>query len=76
MLHCILSGRLYIKYYYSILHGVFTVFAVRMGNCSSLVDPLQFQFSIVRRNTLGLKHSALLMLYSSCIVGEEQLITT
>ena len=28
---------------YSILHGVFSVFAVRMGNWSGLVVPLQFQ---------------------------------
>ena len=44
---------LYVKYYYSTLHGVFTVFAVRMGNWSGLVDPLQFHFSIAIRNILG-----------------------
>ena len=34
---------------------MFTVFAVRRSDWSGPIDPLQFQFSIVRRNTLGLK---------------------
>ena len=60
---------LYVKYYYSILHGVFTVFAVRMGNWSGLVDPLQFQFSIVRRNTLGLKTNSNAYLCSCALIA-------